>query len=187
MNKLYKISFACIIISLSALCSFFVTQYSNDLIIGHLYRTSEVYRIFSHLSSTFASLIPLILFLFLYGTTDLMINSFFEKYIERSDLFLITGVSFIPFLIYQYFLWYNIITYCNNAVIKTAEDFYSIKCSFNLSFSDIVSIGSMCWILLYSILILLLIKKSKSYIEPIASAIGPSLVVYIVFLIADLS
>lgn len=139
-----KIIFVCVVILLCAICSYCVTQYTNEIVLGHLYETSPIYSIFSRVSSSITALIPLIIFLFLYGTIDIMVNTFFEMQIKRTELFYIVGVSLTPFLLYQYFFWYNIIEYCHSNIINTAQDFYNIKYFFNLSFYDINFIGTIC-------------------------------------------
>jgi len=183
MYNYFKIIFSLLVLLLCALCSFFVTKHANQIAFNALTldEIPRIYSIFSSISSTITALIPLIVFFFLYGTTEIMMNTIFEEKIDKMDLFFIVGVALVPFLIYQYFFWYNLSTYCNVNLIKTPDDYYTIKFMFNLSFSEINFIGKICWILLYLIIINLLYFRKKSLYKVLTSVISPSLLVFLIY------
>lgn len=185
MHTNFKIAFSLLVLILCALCSFYVTKYANQIAFNALAldEIPRIYSLFSSISSIITALIPLIVFFFLYGTTEIMMNTIFEEKIDRMDLFFIIGVALVPFLIYQYFFWYNISTYCNAALVKTPDDYYSIKFLFNLSFSDINFMGKSCWLLLYLIIIIQLYFKKKSLYKVLISVILPSLLVILFYYI----
>jgi hypothetical protein len=178
-----KITFSLLVLLLCALCSFFVTKYTNQIAFDALAIDDipRIYSLFSSISSTITALIPLVVFFFFYCTTDIMMNTLFEENISKKNLFFIIGLALVPLLVYQYFLWYNLITYCNANVIKTINDYYNIKFIFNLSFSNINLIGKICWVLFYlSMIALLYFKKVKLY-KILISVISPSLLVVIIY------
>ena len=179
MNKYIKLFSAVGIVFLSSACYFFITKYANDILIEQFNNLSHFYNIFSNISSLMGALIPIIVFLFLYETTQIMVNIIFEFHIEKAEIFFITGISFSPFLVFQYFLWYNLIVFTNSSVISNAEDFYDIKYIFGLSFYDLNFIGTICWVLLFSIMIVMVHKKMKSILKAIVSALTPSLMVIV--------
>lgn len=186
MDKYLKTLSAIIIVLLSSACYFFITKYSNEILLEQFNTLSHVFRIFSNISSIMGALIPIVVFMFIYGTTQIMVNIIFEHKINKVDIFFIAGISFSPFLIYQYFLWYNLIEYANSSVIKKAEDFYNIKYAFGLSFNDLNFIGTICWVILYLIMIVMLYRKMNSIIKTVTSVLTPSLMVFVALKIINL-
>lgn len=181
MFKDIKSLYTFTIITLCVVCSFLVNKYATQLVFSSVYKDSSIYGLFSYASGIFASLVPLIIFLFLYSTTEITINLIFDGGIKKKDLLFIISISFMPFLIYQYFFWYNLITFCTYENIKTEMDLYNIKYSFGLSLSDLSFLGDMCWVLLYTISFILLYLKVKSLYKTFISVFFPSFLVFLIY------
>lgn len=151
-----KIIIPSLVIILTVLCMFFISEYVNNLQIQAMGVDAIPfsYRFLSNVSSTFAALTPMIVFLFLYCTIEIMMNFFFEEKINRKDLYYILGIAFIPMLLFEYFYWLNLIRYCNLSVIKNIDEFTNMKFMFNLKMHDMKFINMICWGILYLIPIL---------------------------------
>lgn len=130
-----------------------------------------------------AAIIPLAIFLFLYFTTEIMINDVFEQGVGKFTLLKLIGISYLPMLIYQYFFWFNLIFYCNGDKIKSAEDFLSTKFVFGLQLSDFEFINLVCWGLVFLITILYLLYKDKNIWAILFSVLFPSSIVALVYYI----
>lgn len=117
--------FSIVIVMLSSLCVFCITEYTNNLQMGILNISGlpNSYYVLFKISSTMAAVIPLIIFLFIFFSSEMMLNNFFCEKIRKPILFNIIGISYIPMLIYQYVFWYNIIAYCSTSNIKSIDSF----------------------------------------------------------------
>ena len=129
INKLSGgIILSIIVVLLSSLCSYGITEYCNHLQIA-LLQLNDIpfsYRMLFKMSSGIAALVPLMIFMFLYFTSDMMLNTVFEEKVDRRSLLSIIGISYIPMLIYQYIFWYNLITYCAIGKLADAKDLLSV-------------------------------------------------------------
>lgn len=130
-----------------------------------------------------AAIIPMAIFLFLYFTTEIMINDVFEQGVCKFTLFKLIGISYLPMLIYQYFFWFNLIFYCNGDKIKSVDDFLSTKFVFGLQLSDFEFINLVCWGLIFLITILYLLYKDKNVWAILFSVLFPSSIVALVYYI----
>lgn len=130
-----------------------------------------------------AAIIPMAIFLFLYFTTEIMINDVFEQGVCKFTLFKLIGISYLPMLIYQYFFWFNLIFYCNGDKIKSVDDFLSTKFVFGLQLSDFEFINLVCWGLIFLITILYLLYKNKNIWAILFSVLFPSSIVALVYYI----
>ena len=130
-----------------------------------------------------AAIIPMAIFLFLYFTTEIMINDVFEQGVGKFTLLKLIGISYLPMLVYQYFFWLNLIFYCNEDKIKSAEDFLSTKSVFGLQLSDFEFINLVCWGLIFLITILYLLYKDKNVWAILFSVLFPSSIVVLVYYI----
>ncbi len=130
-----------------------------------------------------AAIIPLAIFLFLYFTTEIMINDVFEQRVGKFTLLKLIGISYLPMLIYQYFFWFNLIYYCNGDKIKSVDDFLSTKFMFGLQLNDFEFINLVCWGLIFLITILYLLYKDKNVWAILFSVLFPSSIVVLVYYI----
>lgn len=130
-----------------------------------------------------AAIIPMAIFLFLYFTTEIMINDVFEQGVCKFTLFKLIGISYLPMLIYQYFFGFNLIFYCNGDKIKSVDDFLSTKFVFGLQLSDFEFINLVCWGLIFLITILYLLYKDKNVWAILFSVLFPSSIVALVYYI----
>ena len=174
-----KISFtllSIVIVALSSLCVYFITEYSHNLQMGVLNISGlpQSYFVLFKISSTMAAMIPLILCLFIYSSTEMILNNLFCEKIEKTLLFNIIGISYIPMLIYQYVLWYNIVTYCSTSNIKSIDTFVNMKFMYGLTLKDFEYVNLICWGLIYLIPIIILIYKGSRIIPIFIAFILPS-------------
>ena len=174
-----------IIVVLSALCAYGVTEFANNLQLNVLNITDvpQSYRVLFKVSSGMAAIIPMAIFLFLYFTTEIMINDVFEQGVCKFTLFKLIGISYLPMLIYQYFFGFNLIFYCNGDKIKSVDDFLSTKFVFGLQLSDFEFINLVCWGLIFLITILYLLYKDKNVWAILFSVLFPSSIVALVYYI----
>ena len=89
INKLSGgIILSIIVVLLSSLCSYGITEYCNHLQIA-LLQLNDIpfsYRMLFKMSSGIAALVPLMIFMFLYFTSDMMLNTVFEEKVDRRSL-----------------------------------------------------------------------------------------------------
>lgn len=175
-----------IVVSLSSLCAFCITEYTNSLQISMLNVTSipQSYRILFKISSTIAAIIPIVIFLFLFFSAEIMLNDFFGEKIRKQTLLNLIGISFIPMLLYQYLFWFNILSYCHATNIKEVHDFINMTFIYGLTFKDFEFINLLCWILIYLIpVIYFIIYKKINMVSTIISFLLPSSLVILFYYI----
>lgn len=185
-NKNIFLLLPIVVVSLSSLCAFYLTEYTNTLKIGMADITDIPlsFKILFKVSSTFSAIIPIILFLFLYLSSEIMLNDFFGENVKKETLLNILGVSFIPMLAHQYFFWYNILSYCNTANIKRIQDLANMKFMFDLTLESFEYINLLCWGLVYLIPILYFIYKDMNVFSTFISFLIPSsLTIFFYFII----
>lgn len=178
-----KIAIALFIVPLTAVSSFGLTSYANYLqteILG-LDIVPMSYQIYFKLSSVFAMFVPIIVFIFLYISINLMINYAFDERMSKKELYITLSFAFLPVLLYQYFFWYNLITYCNPSTIKTTEDFLNMRFIFNLGLKDLEFISNLCWMLLYLNIIIWLYLNGITLLKVLASVVVPTALVVIFY------
>jgi len=189
INKLSGgIILSIIVVLLSSLCSYGITEYCNHLQIA-LLQLNDIpfsYRMLFKMSSGIAALVPLMIFMFLYFTSDMMLNTVFEEKVDRRSLLSIIGISYIPMLIYQYIFWYNLITYCAIGKLADAKDLLSVPFMYDLKLKDFEFINLVCWGLIYLIVILYLIFKDKNVFKVIGSILFPSMIVALTYYIISI-
>ena len=180
-----SILFAVCIVILSSLCSYGITEYTNTLQIGllNLSETPFSYRLLFKISSSIGALIPLMVFLFLYFTTEILLNDFFEEHVEKAELIKIIGIAYMPMLIYQYFFWFNILSYCTTEKIKTVSDFLNMTYIFGLQMNDFEFINTVCWGVIYLIIIIYLFFHNVKILSSLVSVLLPSTIALITYYI----
>lgn len=148
----------------------------NSLQLGMLNITDipQSYRILFKVSSSIASVIPIVIFLFLYFSSEIMFNALFGEEIEKYVLLKILGISFIPMLIYQYFFWFNILIYCNTISIKEVSDFINMTFMYGLTLEDFGFINLICWGIVYLVPVVYFIYKEVNFVSTIVSFLLPS-------------
>ena len=168
--------FSIFIVSLSSLCAYCITEYMNSLQLGMLNITDipQSYRILFKVSSSIASVIPIVIFLFLFFSSEIMFNDLFGEEIEKYVLLKILGISFIPMLIYQYFFWFNILIYCNTISIKEVSDFVNMTFMYGLTLEDFGFINLICWGCVYLVPVVYFIYKEVNFVSTIVSFLLPS-------------
>ncbi|ERK39114.1 hypothetical protein HMPREF9135_1156 [Segatella baroniae F0067] len=134
------------------------------------------YQLLFKISSTIAALVPLIIFVFLYFTIEIMLNDFFGENIDKKKLIKIIGLSYLPMLIYQYYFWFNILFYCNTDKIKSASEFLSMTFMFDLQLSDFEFINTVCWGFIYLYIIIYLIYHDVNILAVLVSVLFPSVI-----------
>lgn len=154
--------FSIIVLLLLILCSFFVS-YDSSMSVFNMLDIPEIKgnaHVISWFSGSFASVIPLVLFIFNSITIRFMMKYFFDTHIYISDIFFSVSIGYIAILLYQYFLWYNLIMYSPTILTGNIEDYFEeIDFLFNLTYKEVLAIGDMCFLLYFPITILTLYKS----------------------------
>ena len=122
-------------------------------------------------------------FLFLYFTTEILLNDFFEEHVEKAELIKIIGIAYMPMLIYQYFFWFNILSYCTTEKIKTVSDFLNMTYIFGLQMNDFEFINTVCWGVIYLIIIIYLFFHNVKILSSLVSVLLPSTIALITYYI----
>lgn len=185
-NKInIKIIISSLIILLTVLSSFGLTKYAQGIQLGFLNLDSipVSYKVYFGLSSTFATYTPVLVFVFLFSTIELMMHYVFDEQIDKMRLYIALVICFLPVLIYQYFFWYNLISYCNPKDIKNIDDFLNIKYMFDLTLKELGFISNVCWGLLYLGVIYYLHFSNKPILKVLISVILPTILVISIFYI----
>ena len=174
---------ATIIVMLTVVSSFGITEYANTLQVGvlNLDVIPWSYRVYFKLSSVFAMFLPIAMFLYLFITIKLMMNYVFDDFLPTKSLYTMIGIGFIPVLLYQYFFWFNLILYCNLETIKTPGDFMNMRFMFGLDLKTLGFISSLCWGILYLIITLWMYFAGKSILKTLCSVVAPTLFVILVY------
>jgi hypothetical protein len=172
---------ALVILLLLSLSSYCITEFSNaiQLRIAHIEKIPTAYGIAFALNNIVAALIPLGICLFIFSTSKIVICDIFERKLNTKQYFCTICFSFIPFLVYNYFLWYNLIKYVNGKYLSTAEDLLNMKYIWGLTLNDLSIINTGCWFYIYGHLIIYLLSKGISIHISLLSILLPPLLVYI--------
>ena len=180
-----KIILSSLIILLTVLSSYGLTKYAQEIQLGVLNLSSipVSYKVYFGLSSIFAAFTPILVFIFLFSTIELMMCYVFDEQIDRRRLYIALGICFLPVLIYQYFFWYNLISYCNTKNIKNIDDFLNIKYMFDLTLKEFGLISNICWGLLYLGIIYYLYFSNKPIFKILISVTTPTILVISIFYI----
>ena len=178
-----NIIYSVIVIFLSSLCAYGISEYCNSLQFGILNLTDLPfsYKALFKMSSGITALIPLMISLFIYYTSDIMFNSFFEEHVSKKSLMSIIGISYTPMLIYQYVFWFNLLYYCKVGEIASLEDFINMKFMLDLSLRDFQFVNLVCWGIIYLIMILFYIFKDINVFKVLFSVLFPSFIVVIAY------
>lgn len=181
MERYIKFVFSFTIITLLVLCSFCVAYYSSMTIfkvlnLPELNKSSHVVSLFS---GGFSIVFPLCFFLFSSTTIRIMMIIFFEIKISMADIFFSVSCGFIPLLMYQYFFWYNIISYTpKTSNISVSNYFDEIELLFNLTYKELLFIGDVSSILFFpiSIIAIYYFCRYKNLFKIILSVCIPPLI-----------
>lgn len=173
---------ACVII-LSSLCAFGISEYCYSLQFNILHLTNIPYsfKVLFKMSSSITAIVPLMIYVFLFFTSNIMFNSFFEEKVSKRSLLTIIGISYIPMLIYQYTFWFNLLFYCQYGKITSVEEFICMKYMFGFKLQDFQFINLVCWGLIYLIIILYYILNNKNVFKTILSVLFPSFIVILTY------
>lgn len=171
-----SILFSVVVVLLSSLCAYCITEYTNELQMGMLNISNipQSYRVLFKVSSTIAATIPIVIFLFLFFSTEILLNDFFGEKINKENLLNIIGISFTPMLIYQYVFWFNIIVFCQRTNMREVNDFLNMSFMYGLTLTDFEFINLVCWGFVYLLPILYYIKKDVSIVSTLTSFLLPS-------------
>lgn len=174
---------ATIIVLLTVVSSFGITEYANYLQVGvlNLDTIPWSYRVYFKLSSVYVIFLPIAMFLYLFITIKLMMNYFFEDYLSSKTLYIMIGIGFVPVLLYQYFFWFNLVSYCNLHVIKTTDDFMNMRFMFGLDLKALGFISNIGWGALYLIITLWMYLTGRSLIKTLCSVVVPTLFVILMY------
>ena len=183
VNNKIGIIYSVCVIALSALCAYGISEYCNSLQFAMLQLNDLPfsYRVLFKMSSGITALAPLMISAFLYFTSELMFNSFFEEHISKRSLISIIGISYTPMLIYQYVFWFNLILYCKVGEITSIEEFVNMKYILGLCLQDFQFINLVCWGIIYLIIILFYIFKDINVFKVLFSMLFPSFIVILVY------
>lgn len=149
----------------TVVCMYFITDYANKLQISLMGIEGEIlssYHLIWRLSNIFSSLIPIIVFAFLYITIEISMNTILDENISRRDLYNILGIAFTPMLCHEYFYYLNLVTFCNTSKIKSVEDLINMHYFFNLTPQNLNIQNTFCWSSIYLIVIMYFFFKGKS-------------------------
>lgn len=124
---------------------------------------------------------PMVIFLYLYFPTEILINDFFDQKVSKIFLLKVIGFAYIPMLIEQYFLWYNLLTYWGNQNIIEGKDFLLTSFAFGFSIKDLEFINTVCWGIIYLVTIICLIIKDVNVIAVIVSVLLPSALFFLIY------
>lgn len=182
-SKTEKITFSLIVVFLCCFLSFHISEYSNTIesaILGD--NIPEFYIFFMDVSSIIVSVTPLLFFLFLFGTTSIMTNFFFDLNCKREEIMFSAGLSLIPLFFSLFFSWYNLVNYVNYDVISNGESIKDIIYAFGMSYSDIENINLISRILIYITFIFsTIIQVREHYSKLLISTTVPSIMVILVY------
>jgi len=178
-----KIIIPLFIICLSSLCAFFITEYATQLQfeISNIKDIPAGYKILFKISSSFAAIIPVAIFGFLFYSTQLMTNEVFCFGIPNDTLLLVIGLAFMPMMIFYYFYWINLIYYCGQSNINSVEDFMHTTFVFALTMKDLEFINLVCWALIYLIVIVYFIYKEKPIVQTLISVLLPTAILLLAY------
>jgi len=170
-------------IILASLSVYFMTEYANNLQI-HIYGFDEVpisYKMLFGISSIIGAIAPIVITMFLVFTIKIMLVDVFEKEISVKEVLQIVGISYIPMLLYYFFFWYSLISYCHVGNIRTESDFLNMKLMFDMQLTDYTIINYACWVLLYLLIVCGLIRNKVALKPSLAAALFPTGVVLTVY------
>ena len=107
-NRLF-LSLGIIVLTLCSLSAFSIMEYANNLqlaVIGNQ-DVPSFYNVIMGINKIYAIFVPIIICLFIYSTTYLMLSEVFEEEIRSKELFTIVCIAMIPVLMYDYFYWFK--------------------------------------------------------------------------------
>lgn len=171
---------ASVILLMLTLSSYCISEFANGLQMKIL-SVNEIpsaYKVMFKLNSVVATLIPLLICLFVFITSKFVMCDFFEKKLHLPSYFCAICFSLIPFLLYEYFFWFNLISYAGNATLSAPEDFLNMKYAFGLTLEDFNIINTCCWGYIYLHLTIYLIQKKYPLHIASLTTLFPSALVY---------
>ena len=183
-NRLF-LSLGIIVLTLCSLSAFSIMEYANNLqlaVIGNQ-DVPSFYNVIMGINKIYAIFVPIIICLFIYSTTYLMLSEVFEEEIRSKELFTIVCIAMIPVLMYDYFYWFNLIYYVHIDDMHSINDFFNVTYWNGLKLSDFHILNTVCWLLLFTIVIIFLIWKGHSIIKSLLSVLIPPSIVILIYLI----
>lgn len=178
-NKTEKIACSIILLFLCCFLSFHISEYSNGIEITILGTDApKFYLLFLDVSSITIAITPLLFFFFLFGTTSIMTNFFFDLECKKEHIIFASGLSLIPLLFSLFFSWYNLVNYVSYDAISSGKTVKDITYIFGLSYTDIENINLISRIMIYIFFIVSLLTQVKDhYYKLIISATLPTIMV----------
>lgn len=183
MEKESEFAVAFLVIVLCSLSAYFISDFAGNTQLRILSGKEclGAYKILFQVNKVTSLFVPIVICAFISTTTHILLSDFFEEKIKFAHIFSIVGIAMIPILLDNYFFWINLISYAANSSIRTINDFMNIRYYGNLTITNFETINTICWILVYMIIITRLYALKIKFYKAAVATILPTLVLIITY------